>query len=84
MCVNDVRSSLAMGGNFRGFDYECSRRRCRCLYDAGTLDSRNSGRFNRTNRDERGRNSIDGTTKRSDFYCGKLVGAEAVEEVALA
>jgi len=73
-CVNDVRSKLL--DNFRGYDWDCSNRKCRCLYDKGTLDSRNSGRFDRTNRNESGRGSVEGTEKKSDYYCAKLAGAE--------
>lgn len=73
-CVKDVRSELL--DSFRGFDWNCSKRECRCLYDRGTLSNRNSGRFDRTNRDERGRGSIEGTSDERDMYCGKLAGAE--------
>lgn len=81
-CVNDTLGDLAFAGGFRGFDFDCSNRRCRCLYDAGTLDSRNSGRFDRSDRNLPGEGSISGTARRSSYYCGKLVGADAVEEVA--
>ena len=53
------------------------------MYDEGTLDSRNSRGFDRTNRNEYGYGSIDGArSNRSsrDFYCGKLVGAEFMQE----
>merc|ERR1712130_151505 len=45
-CVEDTRSSLL--DSLRGYDYDCYEGKCRCLYDRGTLDSRNSGTFNRT------------------------------------
>jgi len=82
-CVNTVPSSLINGGSFRGFDYDCSRRECQCLYDMGTLNSRNADRFERTRQGTRFRatGSISGTTPRSSVFCGKLVGAEAVEDV---
>ena len=81
--MNNVPSSLAFDTAFRGFDYDCSRRECQCLYDAGTLNSRNAGRFERTREGTRFRatGSISGTTPRSSVFCGKLVGAEAVEDV---
>ena len=78
MCVNNTPKALAAGGSFRGYDYDCAGRLCRCLYDEGTLDNRNSGRFDRTNRNERGSGSIVGTTRRRSYYCGKLVGAETL------
>ena len=81
LCVNNVPESLATDDAFRGYDYYCTSRRCSCLYDAGTLDNRNSGRFDRTNRNERGRGSISGTTRKAACYCGKLVGAELLEGV---
>lgn len=82
--MNNVPSSLAFDTAFRGFDYDCARRECQCLYDSGTLDSRNSNRFKSTNRSPTGRGSISGTTRSSSFYCGKLVGAEAVEDAVAA
>lgn len=75
-CVKDVRSSLL--DSFRGYDWNCKNERCRCLYDEGTLDSRNSGNFDRTNRNERGAGSIEGTTRSDNYFCAKLAGAEFV------
>lgn len=46
----------------------------------GTLDSRNSGRFDRTNRSLPGEGSIAGSTTKKATYCAKLVGAEFLEE----
>lgn len=80
MCVNSVSSSLAFDSGFRGYDFDCDQQVCRCLYDSGTLNSRNSGRFNRVNRNEPGRGSISGTTRKRSTFCGKLVGAELLEE----
>jgi len=70
VCVKDVRSSLLE--NFRGFDWDCKKERCRCLYDEGTLDSRNSGNFERTNRNEEGSGRVRQAKKKDDMYCGKL------------
>merc|ERR1712127_582652 len=80
LCVNNVPSSLAFDGSFRGYDFDCDRMTCSCLYDANTLDSRNGSRFDRTNRNEPGRGSISGTTRKTGMYCGKLVGAELLED----
>mmetsp|Transcript_15407 Transcript_15407/g.33376 ORF Transcript_15407/g.33376 Transcript_15407/m.33376 type:complete len:273 (+) Transcript_15407:75-893(+) len=49
------------------------------LYDKGTLDSRNSARFDRTNRVERGRGPIEGTTKKDSYYCARLSGTEFLD-----
>ena len=76
--MKDVRSSLL--DSFRGYDWDCDSNRCRCLYDRGTLDSRNSGRFDRTNRSERGYGSVDGATFKDRSHCAKLAGAEFVGE----
>jgi len=81
LCVNSVPSNLAFSSSFRGFDFECASATCNCLYDAGTLDSKNSNSFSRINKSPTGRGSISGTTPRSSAYCGKLVGAEAVEDI---
>lgn len=82
LCVNNTPESLVTGGTFRGYDYDCDSRLCRCLYDAGTLDSRNSGRFERTNRNGTGEGSISDTTQKRSYYCAKLVGAEFLDMVA--
>jgi len=79
-CVNGVKEELATGSSFRGYDFDCARSTCRCLYDEGTLDSRNSGRFDRTNRNLPGEGSIAGSTTKKATYCAKLVGAEFLEE----
>lgn len=79
-CVNNTPQGLVFDGSFRGYDFDCARRSCRCLYDSGTLDGRNSARFDRSNRNESGRGSISSTSRKTSYYCGKLVGAEAVEE----
>ena len=72
VCVKDVPSSLL--SSFRGIDFDCKEETCRCLYDSGTLSTRNSGRFDRTSTRERGDGSIASTTRKRDFYCGSLVG----------
>ena len=74
-CVKDVRSSVL--DSFRGYDYDCDRRRCNCLYDRGALDRRrNRDRFDRTSRGDRGRGSIEYAKKEKGYYCAKLSGAE--------
>lgn len=82
-CVNGTPESLVASGSFRGYNFDCQRSTCRCLYDEGTLDNRNSGRFDRTNRNEPGSGSVAGTTRKSSSYCAKLVGAEMLEGVAV-
>lgn len=81
LCVNNAPGSLAANGSFRGYDFDCEQSVCRCLYDSGTLNNKNSGRFNRVNRNEPGRGSISGATRKKYSYCGKLVGAEFLENV---
>ncbi|KAL7554583.1 hypothetical protein ACHAWF_019045 [Thalassiosira exigua] len=81
-CVRNVRSSLLDSGGFRGVDFDCRSSECRCLYDEGTLDRRNSRRFDRTNRNEQGYGPIDGTKRTRSSrgtYCGKLVGSDFLE-----
>jgi len=79
-CVNDVRSELLDG--FRGYDYICGEDKCRCLYDKGTLNSRNGSSFYRTNRNEYGYGSVSGSEKEKDCYCAKLSGADLFDDVA--
>ena len=79
-CVNDVSTRLVDSGSFRGIDYDCKRRECRCLYDEGTLSNRNSQDFDRTNRREYGYGPIDGGKSSRDMYCGKLAGTTAVND----
>eukprot|EP00571_Detonula_confervacea_P010486 CAMPEP_0172305220 /NCGR_PEP_ID=MMETSP1058-20130122/6552_1 /TAXON_ID=83371 /ORGANISM="Detonula confervacea, Strain CCMP 353" /LENGTH=228 /DNA_ID=CAMNT_0013016749 /DNA_START=93 /DNA_END=779 /DNA_ORIENTATION=- len=76
-CVEDVHPHLL--DFFRGYDWDCKNQKCRCLYDKGTLDSRNSARFDRTNRVERGRGPIEGTTKKDSYYCARLSGTEFLD-----
>ena len=83
---HNTLNSLVNGGSFRGIDFDCRYSECRCLFDQGTLDSRNSGDFDRTERNQNGYGSIDGarSTKRSsDIYCGKRVGAEEFDRILL-
>ena len=79
-CVNDVSTRLVDSGSFRGIDYDCKRRECRCLYDEGTLSNRNSRDFERTNRREYGYGPIDGGKSSRDMYCGKLAGTTAIND----
>lgn len=80
-CVRNVRPSLLKAGGFRGVDFDCRSSECRCLYDEGTLDRRNSQRFDRTNRREQGYGPIDGTKRTRSSrgtYCGRLVGSDSL------
>jgi len=69
-CVKDVSSSVL--DNFRGYEWNCKNRECRCLYDEGTLDSRTSDRYDRSNRNNDGEGPIKKTEKKKDRYCAKL------------
>ncbi|KAL7547700.1 hypothetical protein ACHAWF_010975 [Thalassiosira exigua] len=81
-CVKDVSRSLL--DNFRGIDYDCDSSTCQCLYDSGTLSSRSSNSFDRTNRNNRGTGPIDGTKRKRGFYCGELVESDAIDEADVA
>jgi len=73
-CVEGVRSELL--DSLRGYDWNCYDEKCRCLYDKGTLESSDGKDFDRTNRNEYGKGTIEGTTKNTDYYCAKLAGTE--------
>jgi hypothetical protein len=78
-CVTLPDASLVDGGTFRGFEFACSARQCRCMYDAGTLSTRTSRGFNRSKSNQAGEGSITKFAPRTDRYCGKLVGATTLE-----
>ncbi|KAL3827238.1 hypothetical protein ACHAXA_004713 [Cyclostephanos tholiformis] len=78
-CVNTAPETLVIGGAFRGFEFVCSTKQCRCLYDAGTLSTRSSRGFNRSKTNQGGKGSITNFPPRTDHYCAKLVGAELLE-----
>ena len=84
-CVNDVSRSLLTSGEFQGIEFDCKRNECRCLYNEGTLNSRNSDRFDRTSRSGLyGYGAIEGGRKTSstkDMYCGKLAGARVMDGI---
>lgn len=71
-CVKDVSSRVLDA--FRGYEWDCKNRECRCLYDDGTLngDKRARNMFDRTNRHEDGKGPIERTKKDKNVYCAKL------------
>ena len=80
VCVKAPESSIVTGGTFRGFEYICSAKQCRCLYDAGTLNSaKKTSSYNRTKTNQSGKGSIKNSQKKTDYYCAKLVGSATLE-----
>lgn len=85
-CVNDVSRSLLTSGEFQGIDFDCGRRKCRCLYSEGALNSRSDrNKFDRTSRSGLyGFGAIEGgekTRSSRDMYCGKLAGARVMDGI---
>ena len=69
-CILDIRDhSIHSTTNKHCFNH-------RQLYDKGTLESSDGKDFDRTNRNEYGKGTIEGTTKNTDYYCAKLAGTE--------
>ena len=88
-CVEESPLQLINDGVFRGFNFDCKKKQCMCLFDEGELDSltgRERSVFRGgTDRKGRGYDSIDrnrGKYER-DIFCGSLVGfmEEEVEVV---
>ncbi len=76
VCVKAPESSVVTGGRFRGFEYICSAKQCRCLYDAGTLNSnKKTSSYDRTKTNQSGKGSINNSQEKTDYYCAKLVGS---------
>lgn len=81
MCTNDTTTKLA--NVLRGFNFDCDKEECYCLYDMFTLDSSNTKSFSDSNyrtRNAKGEGSISRTVKEKGNYCFKLVGAELTGE----
>jgi hypothetical protein len=80
-CVKDVHSELNELGSFRGIDFNYRYNECRCPYDEGSLDRRDSRSFDSTERDGYGYVSIGGarSDRTTDIYCAKLVEANFLE-----
>lgn len=77
-CVTLPDASLVEGGTFRGFEFACLTKQCRCLYDAGTLSTNTrsaSSGYSRTKTNQAGEGSIVNYSAKSGYYCAKLVGA---------
>ena len=69
-CILDIRDhSIHSTTNKHCFNH-------RQLYDKGTLERSDGKDFDRTNRNEYGKGKIEGTTKKTDYYCAKLAGTE--------
>ncbi len=81
LCVNKTPKNLALNRRFRGFDYNCNRRSCRCLYDAGSFTNNNTSRFDRVNSRKAGTGAISDSKRKTANYCGKLVNVKSVQEV---
>ncbi|KAL7549711.1 hypothetical protein ACHAWF_012977 [Thalassiosira exigua] len=78
-CVYNAPTNLIDSGNFQGIDFDCRYNQCRCLYNEGTLNNRNSGGFDSTSRNEYGYGPVTGAKRNRSsrgIYCGKLASAE--------
>lgn len=69
-CVNNVNSSLLR--HFQGIDFNCEAKACNCLYDSGTLNNRNSRRFDRTVTRFNGVGRVRNTRFAEGFACGSV------------
>ena len=69
-CVNNVNSSLLR--HFQGIDFNCEAKACNCLYDSGTLNNRNSRRFDRTVTRFNGVGRVQNTRFAEGFACGSV------------
>ena len=70
-CVNHVPSNLL--NHFRGIDFNCHAKQCNCLFDKGTLNRRNGGKFDRiVTRNLNGRGRVRNLRFAKDFACGSV------------
>jgi len=82
-CVQDTPDELVsygtLYGSFRGYEYNCLSKECRCLYDENTLNVDNSDNFDivvgkyNTESGIFGSGEIDSVISKVGYYCGKLV-----------
>lgn len=84
-CVKESPIELINDGVFRGFDFDCKKSQCMCLFDEGELDRLSSNKrsvFRGTNRSGEGVKSVrrDHGLYAPDIYCGTLVGFMEEEE----
>jgi len=84
-CVKESPIELINDGVFRGFDFDCKKSQCMCLFDEGELDRLSNNKrsvFRGTDREGRGYDSIDRNRGlyAKDVYCGTLVGFMEEEE----
>ena len=78
-CVKGVSVDQARGCNQRppsnklvGFEYDCSRATCKCLYEAGTLGNQYSQCFDDMNTSNKGTGEVDRTTPQQGETCYSL------------
>jgi len=69
-CVEDSKSNVL--GNLEGFDLSCKKQRCRCLFDAGTLNSNKAEPYDAYDLNHDGTGKVKGTKEKDDTYCFKL------------
>ena len=78
-CVKESPIELINDGVFRGFDFDCKKSQCMCLFDAGEIEKLSNNKrsvFRGTNRSGEGVKSVDRDhgLYAKDIYCGTLVG----------
>jgi len=85
VCVKESPIELINDGVFRGFNFDCEKSQCMCLFDEGELDRLSNNKrsvFRGTDRRGDGYDSIDRNRGlyAPDIYCGTLVGFMDEEE----
>ncbi|KAL9182252.1 hypothetical protein ACHAXT_012904 [Thalassiosira profunda] len=72
-CVQGPPETLALSESFRGFDFNCAIKECRCLYDEGVLGG--SDALDQVNSGEAvaGVGEISGVVTLANHFCGKRV-----------
>eukprot|EP00986_Skeletonema_menzelii_P004669 scaffold1622_cov114-Skeletonema_menzelii.AAC.6 len=78
-CVKGVSSDQARGCNHRppsnklvGFEYDCSRSTCKCLYEVGTLGNQYNQCFSGMNTSNKGSGEVDSTAPQQGETCYSL------------
>lgn len=56
----------------KGFDWNCDNQKCHCLFNEGTLKSKDEDTFDRVVRDKDGKGKVEDTKDADDWYCAKL------------
>jgi len=85
VCVKESPIELINDGVFRGFNFDCNKSQCMCLFDEGELDRLSNNKrsvFRGTDRRGNGYDSINRNRGlyAPDVYCGSLVGFMGEEE----